>query len=601
MKGCYQRERKGSSLPNEATKISERALHSLREKLARAGYPAVERNRREMRAVALFSCGPGFHAWSHSAQRAAERAHQTIVGVDSAHASTGGCVFGAEAHKLKKSFEITGRDAVAVNARRFTYAGRKLDPSAGSQDRPAVVNETFREHCNQNDVDESQNHARVAIPQELRGRLAAATTSSRRQGIPSIRPCEVTLPPLCASAHIAADRDFLAGALCGEIRFDFQRSNEQDIPLRSGSVGRLISQRAPIFARAGMQNQFEENEMPSPTAKPRPNPDKIFETLNAYQQTAALRAAIALDIFTKIGEGADTFAALAKKCEATERGIRILCDYLVVQGFLTKHGGRYALTDDSATFLDRRSPACIASAAGFLTLPVTINAYHDLARTIRTGQPGMAEGEGSISEENPIWVEFARSMAPMVTPSAEEIARILDAPAGKKWKVLDLAGGHGMFGITLAKRNPNAEIFAQDWGPVLTVATENARAAGVDARHHLIPGSAFDVEYGTGYDIVLVTNFLHHFDAATNEKLLRKVRASLAPGGIVATLDFVPNEDRVSPPRAASFNMMMLGMTPAGDSYPFSEYERMFRNAGFSSNELRPLQTGGHSLILSRI
>ena len=191
--------------------------------------------------------------------------------------------------------------------------------------------------------------------------------------------------------------------------------------------------------------------MSSPTTKSRPSPDRIFETLNAYQQTAALRAAIALDIFTKIGEGADTSPALAKRCEATERGVRILCDYLVVHGFLTKRDDRYSLTDESATFLDRRSPACIASAAGFLTLPVTINAYHDLARTIRTGQPAMADGEGSISAENPIWVEFARSMAPMVTPSAEEIARLLDAAAGKKWKVLDLAGGHGMFGITLAQ------------------------------------------------------------------------------------------------------------------------------------------------------
>ena len=340
--------------------------------------------------------------------------------------------------------------------------------------------------------------------------------------------------------------------------------------------------------------------MPSPTAKPRPNPDLIFETLNAYQQTAALRAAIALDIFTKIGEGTDTYPTLAKRCDATERGVRILCDYLVVHGFLTKHDNHYALTEDSAAFLDRRSPACIASAAGFLTLPVTINAYHDLARTIRTGQPAMADGEGSIAAENPIWVEFARSMAPMVMPVAEEIARVLDAAAGKKWKVLDLAGGHGMFGITLAKRNPNAEIFAQDWAPVLAVASENARAAGVEARHHLIPGSAFEVDYGTGYDIALITNFLHHFDAATNESVLRKVRAALAPSGVAVTLDFVPNEDRVTPPRAAAFGMMMLGMTPAGDAFTFREYEQMFRNAEFSSNEIRPLASG-HSLILSRV
>jgi len=340
--------------------------------------------------------------------------------------------------------------------------------------------------------------------------------------------------------------------------------------------------------------------MSSSTAKPRPNPDRIFETLNAYQQTAALRAAIALDLFTQIGEGADAVAPLSKHCEATERGIRILCDYLVIYGFLAKHGDRYALTDESAMFLDRRSPACIASAAGFLTLPVTINAYHDLARTIRTGQPAMADGEGSIADDNPIWVEFARSMAPMIAPGAEEIARHLDAASGKKWKVLDLAGGHGVFGITLAKRNPHAEIFALDWAAVLAVAADNARAAGVEARHHLIPGSAFEVDYGKDYDVVLITNFLHHFDAPTNENVLRKVRAALDPSGVVATLDFIPNDDRVSPPRAAAFGMMMLGMTPAGDAYTFREFERMFQNAGFTSNELRPLASG-HSLILSRV
>ena len=67
------------------------------------------------------------------------------------------------------------------------------------------------------------------------------------------------------------------------------------------------------------------------------------------------------------------------------------------------------------------------------------------------------------------------------------------------------------------------------------------------------------------------------------------------------TLEFVPNEDRVTPPDAAAFGMIMLGTTPAGDAYPFSEYEKMFRNAGFSSNELRPLRPSFHSLILSRV
>jgi 2-polyprenyl-3-methyl-5-hydroxy-6-metoxy-1,4-benzoquinol methylase len=339
--------------------------------------------------------------------------------------------------------------------------------------------------------------------------------------------------------------------------------------------------------------------MATPTSAEQLNPNLVYQTLNAYQATAALRAGIDLDIFTVIGEGVDTVPNIAKRCRAAERGIRILCDYLTILGFLTKQDLRYALTPESAKFLDRRSPASMASTSGFLTLPGTVTAFMSLAEAIRSGRPAL-DGEGSISAENPIWVEFARSMAPMTRPVAE-MAQVLGASAGKKWKVLDIAAGHGTFGIALAMHNPNAEIFAQDWAPVLEVAIENARAAGVQARIHRLPGSAFDVEFGSGYDVVLVTNFLHHFDPPTIETLLRKIRAALAPAGVVVTLDFIPNEDRITPARAAAFAMTMLGTTPSGDAYTASEYRRMFQNAGFSSSDVRPVMSSGHSLILSRV
>jgi SAM-dependent methyltransferase len=118
------------------------------------------------------------------------------------------------------------------------------------------------------------------------------------------------------------------------------------------------------------------------------------------------------------------------------------------------------------------------------------------------------------------------------------------------------------------------------------VAKENATAAGVANRYRTLPGSAFDVEYGTGYDVILLTNFLHHFDVPTNEKLLRKVHAALALGGRAVTLEFVPNEDRVSPPMSAKFSMIMLAMTVGGDAYTFAEYQKMFGNAGFKSSVL---------------
>jgi hypothetical protein len=106
------------------------------------------------------------------------------------------------------------------------------------------------------------------------------------------------------------------------------------------------------------------------------------------------------------------------------------------------------------------------------------------------------------------------------------------------------------------------------------------------------------VDFGSGYDVVLIPNFLHHFDAATNEKLLGKVHAALAPGGIAVTPDFIPNEDRISPPRDAMFSMKMLS-TPAGDAYTYSELEKMFRNAGFTRNEMREVGPIAQRLAVS--
>jgi SAM-dependent methyltransferase len=330
-----------------------------------------------------------------------------------------------------------------------------------------------------------------------------------------------------------------------------------------------------------------------------PTPERIFETLNAHQETAALRGAIDLNLFTAIDEGAATAADVAAKLNVPLRGVRILCDYLVIIGFLTKQGDRYSLTPDSAMFLSRRSPAYLGGMVTFLNSPLFLDYFRDLAEVVRKGGP-LTGDAGTVAPDHPIWVEFARSMAPLMTMPAEIIAGLAGADSGASAKVLDIAAGHGLFGITIARRNPNAQIFALDWPNVLAVATENARNAGVGDRHQTIPGSAFDADFGTDYDLVLLTNFLHHFDEPTCVALLRKVHAALKPGGMALTLEFIPNEDRVSPPAAASFSLMMLGSTAAGDAYTFSQLERMFRSAGFSASELHRLPMPDQGVVLSR-
>ena len=191
--------------------------------------------------------------------------------------------------------------------------------------------------------------------------------------------------------------------------------------------------------------------------------------------------------------------------------------------------------------LSQRSPMYMGSTARFLLLPGIKANFDDSTGAVQRG--GVAPAGNTVSTENPIWVEFARAMVPMMAPAAHGIADALGIASAGPTRVLDIAASHGVFGITLALRNPKVEVTAVDWAPVLEVARENAAAQGVGDRIHLKPGDAFEVDFGTGYDVALVTNFLHHFDHATCTSFLAKVRRALKPGGRVDLLEMVPNPD----------------------------------------------------------
>lgn len=330
--------------------------------------------------------------------------------------------------------------------------------------------------------------------------------------------------------------------------------------------------------------------MSNTTPEP-PSPKLFFEAVNAYEQTAAIKAAIELDFFTAMADGPATATELARHCGAAERGARILADYLTILGFLTKSGNRYALTPDSAMFLNRKSPAYVGGVLQFLLSPELRRGYDDIAATVRKG--GTAQSElGTIAPEHPIWLEFARGMAPMMRMPSQTLADLV--PLEGALKVLDISASHGMWGMAFAQKHPRAQLVALDWAPVLELTRENAERAGLKDRFSTIAGNAFEVDLGSEYDVVLVPNFLHHFNKQDCVRFLKRVHAALREGGRVAIADFVPNPDRVSPPEAASFSFVMLASTPEGDAYTLQEFEEMLAGTGFravESHELPPMWT----------
>lgn len=325
-----------------------------------------------------------------------------------------------------------------------------------------------------------------------------------------------------------------------------------------------------------------------------PNPTLVWETINAHQRSAALKAGVELGVFDALGEGPRSAAELAGKAGVAERGMRILCDFLTIHGLISKAQGHYSHTPTSAVFLDSRSPASMAPTLPFLMSDKILHASRLLSDTIRQNRTAL--DEPLAGEEVQEWVTFARTMHPMMAAAAEFIAGVV-VSSGTPAKVLDVAASHGLFGIAVARLAPQCEIVAQDFPSVLEVTAENARNAGVPIT--LLPGSAFTVELGTGYDAVLVTNLFHHFSIEDNIALMKRFHAALRPGGRMLTLEMVPGEDRISPPAPASFSMMMLVNTPAGDAFTFAEYNQMLDAAGFGAREIMDVPMSAQQLLVA--
>jgi ubiquinone/menaquinone biosynthesis C-methylase UbiE len=344
-----------------------------------------------------------------------------------------------------------------------------------------------------------------------------------------------------------------------------------------------------IFAHTAPGNFMNTDSQPSPQL--------FFDTITGYQKAAALKAGLDLDIFTRLAAAPASAADLAKAAQASERGMRILCDNLAVQGFLQKNASQYSLTPDSSIFLNRNSPAYLGGTTEFLLSADITGAFANLTEAVRRG--GTAHGQGFIEPNNPMWITFARAMGGMMVPASTALAELVALDPNQPSRILDIAAGHGVWGLAFAKRYPKARVVALDWAAVLQVAKENAAKAGVADRFTTITGSAFEANLGTDYDAVLIPNFLHHFNATDCAKFLKRVHASLRPGGRVAIVEFIPNPDRITPPSAAGFSLVMLAMTPEGDAYTFDEYAAMLTQAGFQRPAAQPLPASMNQALIA--
>jgi len=331
---------------------------------------------------------------------------------------------------------------------------------------------------------------RILTSPLTRARETADITAHAYGGAPVPEPSELLgdraepARTLAGLATIEAERLLCVGheptlsRLAGLL---ISRDGSARVEMRKSAVAVIDCAGRPGSGRGTLQLHLRPDEMTrlaggAPAAGAPPSPDLFLSTLIGYQRSArAPGRPRPGSLHRDRGRAARPRPPWPSAAAPRSAAPAILCDYLTVVGLLTKDGARYALTADSAVFLDGRSPACVASAADFVHAP---RASRRLRGRGGGGCAAAATGlpeAGTATPEHPVWVRFARAMAPLMRGAAHAVVEAVEVDAARPLRALDVAAGHGMFGIAFAQRYPRAEVTGLDWASVIAVARENAR------------------------------------------------------------------------------------------------------------------------------
>lgn len=325
-----------------------------------------------------------------------------------------------------------------------------------------------------------------------------------------------------------------------------------------------------------------------------PTHDALDELATGYQASQIVLAANRLGLFRALADRILDAEVLAAALEASPRGTRILSDALVALGLLERVGDGYRNSELARRHLLPDSPE---PRADMLRHAARLYArWGGLYDAVKTGEP-VDDGQLDLrllGDET----DFARAMADIGRRSAAATSAQLDL--GGCRRLLEIGGGPAIYAIEFARRWPQLLVVVLDREEAVAEARRNVRETSLEDRIELVVGDAFEAELGGPYDAVFVSNVVHIYSAADNQRLIERCAAVLAPGGRLVLKDFFLDDDRRSPPGGVLFAVNMLVNTAAGDCYTVSEAHRWLELAGLEPREVRDIASRSRLLIAAK-
>lgn len=331
------------------------------------------------------------------------------------------------------------------------------------------------------------------------------------------------------------------------------------------------------------------------SAMPEISPERLMQFTFGFAPPLMIETAIRYGIFDILDKGAKTLDILCAETSTSVRGLRTVLNALVGLDVLTKdEAGRYALTEESATFLVSGKPT-YHGAFFLLTREPMLSSWGKLHDVVKSGRP--THHINREQEGTSFFLRFVEDIFPIHYAGAQALARALAVPlAPVPISVLDVAAGSGVWSVALAQQSSQIHVTAVDWPGVIPVTRKVAARHGLTNRYTFVAGDLHAADFGQGHMIATLGHILHSEGEERSRRLLKKTFEALTPGGTIAIAEILVDAERQAAIPALIFAVNMLVNSDEGDTFSFDEICGWLRHTGFE--RVRTVEAPGLAPLL---
>jgi len=320
------------------------------------------------------------------------------------------------------------------------------------------------------------------------------------------------------------------------------------------------------------------------------SPENIRDIANAFRASRVLLTAFELKIFTVLDKHMMTPEEVSQKLNTDTRATDRLMNALCGMGILKKVKGKFYNSDLSSKYLVENKPEFMGNLYHTNHL---WNTWSFLTESVKQGSS--FKGDQNKKEKDN-WVEaFIGAMHYRGVNQGKILSMMIDLTNVKK--MLDVGGGSAAFSMEIVKKNPSIKATVLDLPHVIPLTKKYVSEAGLLNNFNFIEGDYLTKDFGSDYDLILLSAIIHINSYEQNKMLIKKCADALNKNGMIVISDFIMNDDRTQPVHGALFSINMLVGTTNGDTYTEKEMREWFESAGSSKIERKNTAFGSDLMI----